>query len=108
MPALEQIPTGNGKGKEGPQDKGSQPHMNEPIDGRRVEHHGPKVGDLSPDSTVLLYQVITGGGLHKTVGYHDPDGAEKTTQTHHAGGEIVKLRRDFIPTEYHHSQKPGL
>ena len=68
-----------------------------------VKHHGEPVHrhDLTVDDLIALR------GLHPAVRREDPEGRNNSAQRHHAGGEEVQTRPDFVPAEQHHAEEPG-
>ena len=69
-----------------------------------VEHHSEPVHrhHLAVDNLIALR------GLHPAIRREDPEGGDNSPQRHHAGGEEVQSRSDFLPAEQHHAEETGL
>ena len=116
---LEQIPGRDRHHKEGAQNERSDPHVNQPVNSRRVEDQGPEVYDLGAQDRHTIddqrppvaqhgHDVVPGRGLLPAVGDHNPDRRENRTERHHQSREKVHPRRNSVPPEDQQGQESGL
>ena len=82
-------------------DESRNRHVRQAVWKRRIEYHRQPIGRHHH----TVFNDVALRGLHPRIRCQNPKSRHKRAQGHHASGEKMQARADFVPTKQHHPQE---